>query len=79
MYVKKAKIGGFIYPQSYDVIGMLEKEIGHLNGYSGVVKKWNLPIPVGSLDFNEFCESIQQSEKEIKEIIKANDEVFINI
>lgn len=79
MYVKQAKVGGFIYPHSSDGSEMLEKEVGHLNGYTGVVKKWNLPIPVRSLDFNKFCESIQQNEEEIKEIIKANDEILINV
>jgi 5-methylcytosine-specific restriction enzyme subunit McrC len=79
MYIKQAKIGGFIYPYNGENEGSLEEEIGHLNGYNGVVKKWNLPIPVASSNFNEFCASIQQNEEEIKEIIKANDEVLINI
>jgi 5-methylcytosine-specific restriction endonuclease McrBC regulatory subunit McrC len=79
MYVKQAKIGGFIYPNSSDKSEMLEKEVGHLNGYNGIVKKWKFPIPVGSSDFDKFCESIRQNEEKIIEIIKANDKVLINI
>jgi 5-methylcytosine-specific restriction enzyme subunit McrC len=79
MYVKQAKIGGFIYPYNGKNGGDLEEEIGHLNGYNGVVKKWSFPIPVGTSNFNEFCESIQQNEEKVKEVIKANDEVLINI
>ena len=79
MYVKQAKTGGFIYPFNGKNEASLEEEIGHLNGYNGVVKKWNISIPFGSSDFTDFCISMQNSEDKIKEIIKENDKNSIMI
>jgi 5-methylcytosine-specific restriction endonuclease McrBC regulatory subunit McrC len=76
MYVKQALIGGFIYPVSNNNLQNLEKEIGNLNGYNGVVKKWNIPIPNDAVDFKDFCKSIQQNELILKEIIKKNDKAL---
>ena len=76
MYVKQAKIGGFLYPTSNNNSLNLENEIGYLNGFNGVVKKWNIPIPTESSDFNTFCKSIQLNEERLKKIIKENDKAL---
>ncbi|MGZ2372030.1 McrC family protein [Ancylomarina sp. YFZ004] len=76
MYVKQAKIGGFLYPTSNNKSPILEKEIGYLNGYNGVVKKWSIPIPTELLDFNTFCKSIQENEKKIRETLTENDKAL---
>lgn len=76
MYVKQALLGGFIYPVSNNNSPILEKEIGELNGYNGVVKKWNIPIPNEAVDYKEFCKSIEQNELKLKEIIKENDKTL---
>ena len=76
MYVKQAKIGGFLYPTSNNKSPSLENEIGYLNGYNGVVKKWNIPIPTKSTDFNTFCKSIQRNEEKLKETIRGNDKAL---
>lgn len=76
MYVKQAKIGGFLYPTSNNNLQNLEKKIGYLNGYNGVVKKWNIPIPIESTDFDTFCKSIKENEKKLKETIKENNKAL---
>ena len=76
MYVKQAQIGGFIYPEKEHKISDLEKEIGILYGYYGIVKTWCIPIPSESSSFKEFCVSIQENEATIKEIIKENDKAL---
>lgn len=75
MYVKQALIGGLIYPVSNSNSTIMEEKIGYLNGYNGVVKTWNIPIPNEALDYKEFCRSIKQSELKLKEIIKMYDQV----
>ena len=76
MYVRKALIGGFIYPVKNQNSQILEKEIGYLNGYNGVVKKWNIPIPNEAVGYQEFCKSIKRNELKLKEIIKENDKAL---
>lgn len=78
MYVKKALIGGFIYPVSNNNSSILEKEIGCLNGYNGIVKKWNIPIPNEAINYKEFCKLIKQNELKLIAIIKKNDNELIN-
>ncbi len=73
MYIKQAKIGGFIYPEREDKRLDVETEIGTLDGYYGKVKTWCIPIPTESSSFKEFCMSIQENEITIKEIIEEND------
>jgi len=66
MYVKRAKIGGFIYPTKN--FGRLEhKTIGKLNGFEGNVKTWCLSIPQASNNFKEFVKTIYENEQELRE------------
>lgn len=66
MYVKRAKIGGFIYPtKNY---GKFEqKTIGKLNGFGGNVKTWCLSIPQTTKNFNEFMKIMNENEQELRE------------
>lgn len=73
MYIKKALIGGFIYPSNKKKSSVFEKEIGYLNGYNGVVKKWNIPIPNEAIDYKDFCNLIKKNELKLKEIINKNN------
>ena len=63
MYVKQAKIGGFIYPtKNYSSEC---KNIGLLNGYSGFVKIWTIPIPSTSDTFSDFIKTMNENEQEL--------------
>lgn len=64
MYVKQAQIGGFIYPtKNYSSEC---KNIGLLNGYSGFVKIWTIPIPSTSDTFSDFIKTMNENEQELK-------------
>ncbi len=64
MYVKQAKIGGFIYPTKKN--SSESKNIGFLNGYNGFVKIWTLAIPNTSDNFIEFIKIMNENEQELK-------------
>lgn len=65
MYVRKAALGGFIYPRSENIIenGTLPAE---LNGYGGHVKIWSVPITENAADFLDFSKKMQINEEHIK-------------
>jgi 5-methylcytosine-specific restriction enzyme subunit McrC len=65
MYVKQAGIGGFIFPSKNSDVEC--KKIGILNGYSGCVKTWTIPIPRDSIDFSDFIKEMKENEEKLKE------------
>jgi 5-methylcytosine-specific restriction enzyme subunit McrC len=66
MYVKRAKIGSFIYPTKN--FGKLEhKTIGKMNGFKGIVKTWCLSIPQASDNFKKFMKTMYENEQELRE------------
>lgn len=68
MYIKQAKLGGFISPiEKNEEIG--NEKIGTLNGYYGIVKIWLLPIPEEKENFKEFCNQMAENENKLKEIM----------
>jgi 5-methylcytosine-specific restriction endonuclease McrBC regulatory subunit McrC len=72
MYVKRAKIGGFIYPTKN--FGKLEhKTIGKLNGFEGNVKTWCLSIPQASNNFKEFMKTMNENEQELRENLNTEE------
>jgi 5-methylcytosine-specific restriction enzyme subunit McrC len=66
MYVKRAKIGGFIYPTK-NFSKLEHKTIGKLNGFEGNVKTWCLSIPQASANFKEFMKTMYENEQELRE------------
>ena len=60
MYVRQAKIGGFVYPSDTQ---NTTKPIGILNGYGGNVYKWGIQIPQKTKDFLDFQNKARESEQ----------------
>lgn len=80
MYVKKASLGGFIYPIAENSsIKDIEFIEGSLNGYGGVVKKWGVPIPSKYHDFGDFCKSISLIEEKVKVVLNNNLQQEFNL
>ncbi len=78
MYIKKAHIGGFLYPVKTNDFFILKEQIGILNGYNGLVKKWGIPIPSRSSDFKTFCSAMHKREMEMKRVVAKNDKLLSN-
>ncbi len=77
MYVKKAKIGGFIFPSDNDKLRPWKLTIGQLNGYEGGVNIWALSIPQQIGDFTDFCGRMKENEKIMMDLInEPEDEAF---
>jgi 5-methylcytosine-specific restriction endonuclease McrBC regulatory subunit McrC len=67
MYIKQAKIGGFICP-SDKKDGSFQSclSIGKLNGYAGEIKLWKLSIPQSAEDYSDFCNKMKVNEHEFE-------------
>ena len=72
MYIRKAKIGGFIYPEKTS-----GKEnphnVGMLKGYGNVVNLYHLTIPQNNnIQYAKFKEHMNHNEKQMTDILKSN-------
>ena len=77
MYVLKADVGGFIYPEAVQ-----GKEEMQLNGYGGRLVKLCLPIPRGATSYREFSEKMARLENEFKrkvEQLRFGDPAALNL
>lgn len=78
MFVKKAKLGGFVFPiEEHKNQG--NKDIGKLDGYGGTVKIWSLTISDEKTDFKNFCNKMIENENELKNIILKDKALSDNI
>lgn len=66
-YISKAQLAGLIFPSTGKEI---DNDIGTLEGYGGILKKWLLLIPQTSSSYNDFVKQIQESEKIFQETIQ---------
>ena len=66
MYVERAKIGGFIYPNSDNNECT---ELGELRGYGGYIYNIGVKIHQNAKDYNEFSSEMKQIEKHVIEEI----------
>ncbi|EMC29866.1 hypothetical protein SMU85_01269 [Streptococcus mutans ST6] len=66
-YISKAQLAGLIFPSTGKEI---DNDIGTLEGYGGILKKWSLLIPQTSSSYNDFVKQIQESEKIFQETIQ---------
>ena len=67
LYMLRANFGGFIHPAKQTQTQM--QEIGKLNGYGGIVKKWSLAIPQAASSFTNFCFMMAEVEEEVKRLV----------
>lgn len=80
MYVKRAKLGGFICP-----LGETQNEnlncssLGTLNGYGGEVKVWCIPIPQSAGNYNDFCNQMNNNEAAFENDVKVVLQLFSRI
>lgn len=74
MYVKTARIGGFICPSDNDEFRPEKTNVGQLNGYGGEVNIWTLSIPQQTGNFFDFCTRMKENEKLMIDIIERQDE-----
>lgn len=68
MYVKKAKLGGLIFPIE-EQKDSKNSEVGRLEGYGGNIKIWSLTIADEKTDFKNFCDRMIENENELKNIM----------
>lgn len=66
-YISKAQLAGLIFPSTGKEI---DNDIGTLEGYGGILKKWSLLIPQTSSSYGDFVKQIQESEKIFQETIQ---------
>ncbi|MFM1628408.1 McrC family protein [Streptococcus mutans] len=66
-YISKAQLAGLIFPSTGKEI---DNDIGTLEGYGGILKKWSLLIPQKSSSYDDFVKQIQESEKIFQETIQ---------
>lgn len=66
-YISKAQLAGLIFPSTGREI---DNDIGTLEGYGGILKKWSLLIPQKSSSYDDFVKQIQESEKIFQETIQ---------
>lgn len=66
-YISKAQLAGLIFPSTGKEI---DNDIGTLEGYGGILKKWSLLIPQTSSSYDDFVKQIQESEKIFQETIQ---------
>ena len=66
-YISKAQLAGLIFPSTGREI---DNDIGTLEGYGGILKKWSLLIPQTSSSYDDFVKQIQESEKIFQETIQ---------
>jgi len=70
MYVKEAKVGGFIMPSETRTE---KKCLGLLNGYGGEVNIWTLPIPQKNENFTDFCNLMKKNENTLIALVKSKE------
>lgn len=76
MYVKRAKIGGFICPSDETINKNTTcSPLGILKGYGGEVKLWIMPIPQSADNYNDFCNQMKYNETIFENNIK---EIYIS-
>ncbi len=63
MYVRMAKIGGFVYPHEKDET-IKNDLFGELNGYGGDVRKIGIKIPQNTNNLMDFAEVMRNIENE---------------
>lgn len=66
-YISKAQLASLIFPSTGKEI---DNDIGTLEGYGGILKKWSLLIPQTSSSYGDFVKQIQESEKIFQETIQ---------
>lgn len=66
-YISKAQLAGLIFPSTGKEI---DNDIGTLEGYGGILKKWSLLIPQKSSSYDDFVKQIQELEKIFQETIQ---------
>lgn len=66
-YISKAQLAGLIFPSTGKEI---DNDIGTLEGYGGILKKWSLLIPQTSSSYDDFVKQIQELEKIFQETIQ---------
>lgn len=66
-YISKAQLAGLIFPSTGKEI---DNDIGTLEGYGGILKKWSLLISQKSSSYDDFVKQIQESEKIFQETIQ---------
>lgn len=76
MYIKKAGLGGFIYPVEKGSESTLGKLIGTLSGYGGEVRRWGILIPRESQNFKSFCDEMYEREVAVRKSIAEHDGVL---
>ena len=69
-YILKAEKAGLIFPSMECSVN---SEIGKVEGYGVLLKKWSIQIPQNASSYNEFCEMMEISEEIFKKNI--NNEV----
>lgn len=70
MYVKQAKLGGFVFPSEEEKVETNAVSLGVLNGYGGEVKLWTVSIPQSTKTFIDFNSQMQVNEKVLLRIIE---------
>lgn len=70
MYVKQAKLGGFISPLVDDQVKAEANSLGFLNGYGGEVRLWLLSVPQKVKNFMDFCDQMDDNEKFLTSLIQ---------
>jgi 5-methylcytosine-specific restriction endonuclease McrBC regulatory subunit McrC len=77
MYVKCARLGGFIYPSDDNRTPCIS--FGRLNGYSGELRVWKISIPQTAANFNDFYNQMKSSENTFKnELFAVIDDLSIS-
>lgn len=71
MYVKKAKIGGFICPSEDNKmkVSLSCSLLGILNGFGGEIKLWIIPIPQSVDNYTDFCSQMLLNEMKFENSI----------
>ena len=71
-YILKAEKAGLVFPS---IEQSVNSEIGKVEGYGVLLKKWSIQIPQKASSYREFCEMIEISEiifqNNIKQIIES--------
>ena len=70
MFLRKAEIGGFLYPFEGDGITKIDQE-GVLNGYGGQIYKIGFSVPKNIASADKFYKAIKLSEGDFCEKIKV--------
>ena len=68
-YILQAEKAGLIFPSIDQTVS---SEIGKVEGYGVLLKKWSIPIPQKASSYSEFYEMLGMSEKIFQNNIKQN-------